>query len=82
MSSRKKKTADGRTQAQAEIDAELVEELELRGAHAAVEEGLSGKHAAPVAKAVQEMPHGAHAKAEPKRSSREEGVRDGRGTLP
>ena len=64
MSSRKKKTADGRTQAQAEIDAELVEELELRGAHAAVEEGLSGKHAAPVAKAVQEMPHGAHAKAE------------------
>ena len=64
MSSRKKKTADGRTQAQAGIDAELVEELELRGAHAAVEEGLSGKHAAPVAKAVQEMPHGAHAKAE------------------
>ena len=64
MSSRKKKTADGRTQAQAGIDAELVEELELRGAHAAVEEGLSGKHAAPVAKAVQGMPHGAHAKAE------------------
>ena len=60
----RKKTADGRTQAQAGIDAELVEELELRGAHAAVEEGLSGKHAAPVAKAVQEMPHGAHAKAE------------------
>ena len=35
MSSRKNKTADGRTQAQAGIDAELVEELELRGARLA-----------------------------------------------
>ena len=65
LGSRKKKADDGRTQVQAEIDADVAEERELRAAHAAVaEEAVAGKHAAPVAKAVQEMPHGAHAKAE------------------
>lgn len=63
MGSRKKKAADGRTQAQAELDAELAEELELRGAHTATAgEPVSGKHAAPAA--GQEAPRGAHAKAE------------------
>jgi len=65
LGSRKKKADDGRTQVQAEIDADVAEERELRAAHAAVaEEAVAGKHAAPVAKAVQGMPHGAHAKAE------------------
>ena len=82
MSSRKKKTADGRTQAQAGIDAELVEELELRGAHAAVEEGLSGKHAALSRRRFRRCRTALMRRRSPKRSSREEGVRDGRGTLP
>ena len=64
MSSRKKKTVDGRTQAKAGIDAEFGRgSLELRGAHAAVEEGAPASMRA-VSKAVQEMPHGARTKAE------------------
>ena len=54
---------DGRTQAQAEIDADVAEERELRAAHAApAEEAVAGKHAAPAATGAR-SPRGAHAKA-------------------
>ena len=66
LGSRKKKADDGRTQAQAEVDADVAEERELRAAHAAVaEEAVAGKHAAPAA-AGAEAPRGAHAKADSK----------------
>ena len=64
LGSRKKKADDGRTQVQAEIDADVAEERELRAAHAAVaEEAVAGKHAAPAATGAR-SPRGAHAKAE------------------
>ncbi len=64
LGSRKKKADDGRTQAQAEIDADVAEERELRAAHAApAEEAVAGKHAAPAATGAR-SPRGAHAKAE------------------
>ena len=63
LGSRKKKAGDGRTQAQAEIDADVAEERELRAAHAApAEEAVAGKHAAPAATGAR-SPRGAHAKA-------------------
>ena len=66
LGSRKKKADDGRTQVQAEIDADVAEERELRAAHAAVaEEAVAGKHAAPAA-AGAEAPRGAHARADSK----------------
>ena len=64
LGSRKKKAGDGRTQVQAEIDADVAEERELRAAHAApAEEAVAGKHAAPAATGAR-SPRGAHAKAE------------------
>ena len=64
LGSRKKKAGDGGTQVQAEIDADVSEERELRAAHAApAEEAVAGKHAAPAATGAR-SPHGAHAKAE------------------
>ena len=64
LGSRKKKAVDGGMQVQAEIDADVAEERELRAAHAApAEEAVAGKHAAPAATGTR-SPRGAHAKAE------------------